>query len=40
MRPAHKDFDGGVVEDGFGVELPGLGEHGKKMKYESKEVKR
>ena len=40
MRAAHKDFDGGVVEDGFGVELPVLGEHRKKMKYGSKEVKR
>jgi len=26
---AHEDFDGGVVEGGFGVELAGLGEHKK-----------
>jgi hypothetical protein len=27
MRAAHKDFDGSVVQSGFGVKLAGLGEH-------------
>ena len=32
MRAAHEDFDGGVVEGGFRVELARLGEHRRKMK--------
>jgi hypothetical protein len=27
MRTPHEDFDGGVVEGGFGIELSRLGEH-------------
>src|SRR5690242_939255 len=27
MRATHEDFNGGVVQGGFGVELAGLGEH-------------
>jgi len=40
MGAAHEDFDGSVVEGRFGVVLARLGEHEKKMKQGSKEVKR
>jgi hypothetical protein len=34
MGAAHEDFDGSVVEGGFGVELAGLGEHGGSIEEE------
>jgi hypothetical protein len=32
MSATHQDFDGGVIEAGFGVVLARLGEHEKKMR--------
>ena len=35
VRAPHEDFDGGVVQGGFGIELAGLGEHEERIEEEA-----